>query len=656
MATTASPGRHGFAYQPALDGLRAVAVIAVILYHLDLEWMSGGFLGVDTFFVLSGYLITSLLLVEYETTGTVSLRDFWVRRAKRLLPAALLLLLVVAVYSWAVAPTDRLGTIRGDSLATLAYVANWRFILDDASYFELWSEASPLRHMWSLAIEEQFYVLWPLIVLGLLRAGRGRPTALTISCLLGTAGSVVLMAVLADVDRSRAYFGTDTRAHTILVGALLAILLRRAPTPSATATRAVHAAGAAAIVLVGVAFVIVDDADIAFYRGGSLAFSVLVAVVITAGVSNHSSLVASLLDRSALRWIGQISYGLYLWHWPMIVWLTPERVGTDGFGLDTIRVVATFACTIVSYRMVEQPIRHRRTRPSRVARVVPAAMAITAVAVVAGTAGATTNPLDQEADFEIAVATPTTTAAPTTTATPESTPDATADDAIATTSTTIPERVESIALIGDSVAGSLAPAMSEALTGAGYVFLDAHVHGCGVASGLTVTETGERFPWSEECVERVPTVHERLVDDHDPDLIVWHSTWETADRLIGDTFLEFGTGPHDAALAEEIDTVMRRLTRRGARVVILVAPPNAPSAFLAEPDPTDMLHLATQLEAAAMRFDELSLIDLNPIVCPGGPPCPEQVDDLTLRPDGGHYSNDAAVWLVAELLDDLASS
>ena len=159
MAIAEPTGRHGFAYQPALDGLRGAAVVAVILYHLDYPWMGGGFLGVDTFFVLSGYLITSLLLVEFDSTGSVSLRDFWIRRAKRLLPAALLLLVAVAVYSWLVAPTDRLDTIRDDAIATLTYVANWRFIVDDASYFELWSEASPLQHMWSLAIEEQFYLL-----------------------------------------------------------------------------------------------------------------------------------------------------------------------------------------------------------------------------------------------------------------------------------------------------------------------------------------------------------------------------------------------------------------------------------------------------------------------------------------------------------------
>ena len=336
----------------------------------------------------------------------------------------------------------------------------------------------------------------------------------------------------------------------------------------------------------------------------------------------------------------------------MIVWLTPDRVGTDGVALDVVRVGATFACSLISYQLLEQPIRHRSTTPRRVACVVPAAMAVTSLAVLAGTAGATTNPLDQQADFEIVVSAPapsTTTAAPTTTVEPADT------DSVAapTTTTTEVPRIESIALIGDSVAGSLAPAMGDALTDAGYTFLDAHVHGCGVASGLTVTETGERFPWSDECVERVPSVHDQLIRDHDPDLIVWHSTWETADRLLDDTFLEFGTPDHDAALASEIELVIDRLTGRGAQVVILVAPPNAPSEFIAEPDPTDMLHLAEQLAIAADRFDALSLVDLNPIVCPGGPPCPEIVDELVLRPDGGHYSETAATWLVDELVDVL---
>ena len=653
MGSTAPTGRHGFAYQPALDGLRGVAVVAVILYHLDYSWMSGGFLGVDTFFVLSGYLITSLLLAEYDTTGSVSLRDFWIRRAKRLLPAALLLLVVVAAYSRLAAPTDRLGTIRGDALATLSYVANWRFILDEASYFELWSEASPLRHMWSLAIEEQFYLLWPLLVLGLLKALRGRTTLLTASCIIAAAGSVALMAVLAETDQSRAYFGTDTRAHTILVGALLAIVLRRPPSIMDAAPRAIRTLGAISLTMLGVSFVAVSDSGQWFYQGGSIAFAIAVACVIADSVNGTRSTANALLDRAPLRYLGQISYGLYLWHWPMIVWLTPDRLGTDGLTLDTIRIIATFGCALVSYHLLEQPIRHRSPAPIPALRTVSVAMTLAALAIFAGTAGSTTNPLDREADFEIAEAAPstsTTSEPPPSTADPATAPPATGT---AVTTTSEPAPIESVALVGDSVAGSLAPAMSDAFTSAGFTFLDAHVHGCGVASGLTVTETGERFPWSDECVERVPVVHDQLIREHDPDLVIWHSTWETADRLLDEAFLEFGTPEHDTALADEIETVFERLTAGGAEIVILVAPPNAPNPFIAEPDPTDMLHLADQLEIAANRFDDLSLLDLNPIVCPGGPPCPEIIDGLTLRPDGGHYSDTAAVWLVAQLTDTL---
>ena len=166
-----------------------------------------------------------------------------------------------------VAPTDRLDTIRGDAIATLTYVANWRFIVDDASYFELWSEASPLRHMWSLAIEEQFYLLWPVVVFGLLKALRGRTTLLIAGCVLAAAGSVVLMAELAETDRSRAYFGTDARVHTILVGALLALVLRRLPPVVGSAARIVCALGVVSLTLLGVSFVVVSDSGAWFYQG-----------------------------------------------------------------------------------------------------------------------------------------------------------------------------------------------------------------------------------------------------------------------------------------------------------------------------------------------------------------------------------------------------
>ncbi len=656
MEGTTTAERETFAYRPALDGLRAIAVLAVVLYHLDYGWAGGGFLGVDTFFVLSGYLITSLLLVEHRSTGRISISAFWVRRAKRLLPAVILLLGAVAAYAWLVAASDQLGTLRGDALATLAYVANWRFIVDDASYFDLWSEASPLRHMWSLAIEEQFYVAWPIVVAALLHLGRGRPWLLGALCGAGAGASVVALWLLAgDGDRSRAYFGTDTRVHTLLIGALLAIALDRHPVTSPASLRRLHAAGTLAGLLMLAAFVFVSDTGDLFYRGGSPLFAAAVAVVIAAGVTEQASVVRAALDRPTMRWIGQISYGLYLWHWPLIVWLTPARVGVDGVPLDAVRVAATFAAATVSYVAVERPIRHGTFTVRRVAVAVPTALALTAGVVVASTVGATTNPLDEDPDFEIAVAVPTT-SEPATIAPVDGDPegDAIAGELGPTTTTTLRNGgIRSVGLVGDSVAGTLAPAFADALPAAGVAFFDAHVHGCGVAAGFTVTEADEPFPWSAECTERVPEVHEQLIGEHDPDLVVWHSTWETADRRVDGTFVEFGTDAGDAAVEAEIDRVLDRLTAAGATVVILAAPPNAPSEFVADPDPSRMLHLTALFRDIAQRRDDLTVLDLNPMVCPGGPPCSPTLDGLTIRPDGGHYSAESAVWLVDQLVPAL---
>ena len=213
-------------YQPALDGLRGVAVAAVLLYHGGVTWMDGGFLGVDIFFTLSGFLITTLLLVEWGRTRTIRLGAFWLRRARRLLPALGLVLLGIALYAAFVASQGQLAGIRTDSFSTIGYVANWRFVLSGQGYFEEFATPSPFRHMWSLAIEEQFYLVWPFIVLGLLH-WRPKLRFLTRLFVGSAVASALLMAVLfrSDRDPSRVYYGTDTRAQALLVGAALAAAL-----------------------------------------------------------------------------------------------------------------------------------------------------------------------------------------------------------------------------------------------------------------------------------------------------------------------------------------------------------------------------------------------------------------------------------------------
>ena len=244
-------------------------------YHLDLGWATGGFLGVDTFFVLSGFLITSLLLNEYARDKAVSFTSFWARRARRLLPALFVVLIAVAVYAAFIADSSTLDDLRSDMFATLFYGANWRFINSGQSYFALFSEASPLRHSWSLAIEEQFYLVWPLIVFGCLRLAKGSRRLLAGVCVAGTVASALWMAWLYDsANLSRAYYGTDSHAQLLLVGALLAIVLTRWSPQRPGAVVASQAAGILAIGVVLVSFVLVDDTDAFMYRGGYLVFAV----------------------------------------------------------------------------------------------------------------------------------------------------------------------------------------------------------------------------------------------------------------------------------------------------------------------------------------------------------------------------------------------
>ena len=209
-----------FGYRPALDGVRAVAVLAVIVYHLGYPWMPGGFLGVDVFFVLSGYLITTLLLLEHDGAGRINLRAFWFRRARRLLPAVFLMLLFVTWHVAVTAPPFERPWRRQDILWTLIYGANWHFIASDQGYFAQFTSASPLRHTWSLAIEEQFYLFWPALLLVVCSRGR---RAVAILCGAGIVASVAAsMWLFNPADPSRSYYGTDARMHELLIGALLA--------------------------------------------------------------------------------------------------------------------------------------------------------------------------------------------------------------------------------------------------------------------------------------------------------------------------------------------------------------------------------------------------------------------------------------------------
>jgi len=347
-------------YMPGLDGLRALSVLAVIAYHLNLGWAPGGLLGVGIFFVLSGYLITDQLLSERQRFGKIDLAEFWVRRARRLLPAMFLMLAGVALWL-TLFDRARLAELQGDFVSAIFYFNNWWLIFHEVSYFESFGPPSPIGHLWSLAIEEQFYLLWPLLlVFGLYFAKRrGRLIALL---LIGALASTLAMALLyiPGLDPSRVYYGTDTRVFALLIGAALAVAWPSERLGERTSRRSIALLdGVGAISLGLIVWMIAESSEYGqfLYYGGLLLLSALSALAIAA-LAHPSSLLARLMGIRPLRWIGVRSYSLYIWHYPVIVLTTPE---VDAGEFNAIRVSLQIAASLtlasLSWKFVEEPIR-----------------------------------------------------------------------------------------------------------------------------------------------------------------------------------------------------------------------------------------------------------------------------------------------------------
>ena len=381
------------AHQPALDGLRGVAVAAVLVFHGG--HLAGGFLGVDAFFVLSGFLITSLLLTEARNTGRIALGAFWARRARRLLPALACVLIGVALYAALIAKPDELSTIRADALATIGYFSNWRAILNSHDYWAIFRNPSPLDHTWSLAIEEQFYVVWPLLFAFVIRAARGRSAqrVLALSTVLACTSLLWTIAIFDPANPSRVYYGTDTRIASILVGAALAAWLAARGSARTRTTRATLEGGALlAAGVLALAWARLTGSSDVLYRGGLFVCALATATVIAAAIHPDRGPVNRILSLRPLCALGLVSYGVYLWHWPIYVVLDESRTHMSGWGLLALRVAVTLVVAAGSYFWIEQPIRRGTgsfSSPARVAFTLSAA-ALIVVALVVTTRGAPT--------------------------------------------------------------------------------------------------------------------------------------------------------------------------------------------------------------------------------------------------------------------------
>lgn len=607
----AAPSR--IRHVPALDGLRGFAVGAVVLFHG--QHLVGGYLGVDVFFVLSGYLITTLLLAESEVEGSVGLGGFWSRRARRLLPALGVFLLGVAAYAWLLAPATELDAIRRDGLATIAYVANWRAILAHQDYWAIFRSASPLDHTWSLSIEEQFYILWPLVFVGILAVARRRtaPAVLGV-CLTLAAGSAALMVLLYEPgNTARAYYGTDTRVGAILLGASFAAWTQwRGPITSRIGRLGLELAGWSGLIVLVAAMSRVGGESYRLYHGGFLLVELATVAVIAVAAHPQAGPLSRLLSWRPLVGLGLISYGVYLWHWLVDVTLTPDRIDLDGWSLFTLQCAITLAISIASYRLVEMPIRRGAGHRSAWAVALPASAAVVTAAVVVATLGAQPAP-------------------------------GASDDLRAGPG--------GVLVVGDSVARSIAPGLARA----GYPVTDDGLVGCRLVRGrIDVTNGAYRHgcPWGR--------VFPRFMRETRPRTVVLVSgAFDLYDvRPPGsDTWLQPGTEAWARYYRREVLGALRTLHRPGRPVVMTDVPYIASLGYGKVPGSTrsafnpERVRAANEILAdiAAEHPDLVRLVAFNRFLAPRGSYQSWLGAVQMARVDGVHFTP-AAADLIADWL------
>ena len=690
-----------FGFVPALDGIRAVAVIGVMLYHGGAPLASGGFLGVNMFFVLSGFLITSLLLGEWARRLTIRLGQFWTRRARRLLPAVLLLLVGVAAYARFFATPGEFADLRLDSLSTLFYVANWHFIVGGTNYFASSAQPSPLSHMWSLAIEEQFYIVWPPVVLVLLHLGRRCRPARRYWPLLGAA---VLGALASAADMrwsflhgaavTRLYEGTDTRSQDILVGAALATGMaiwaqHRRPVPlpvpdldviefarahpaagtaglgsppahrrdlqrrrgpsikpitawelsSTTMRLCAQVAGWAALATLIVLWGRMDGPTAFLFEGGELAVALAVAVLVFCVVTVQAGSLARALANPLFRYLGMISYGLYLWHFPLFAFLDAERMHLYGLPLLAARLGATVVIATASFYLVEQPIRRGRMATLAEWRgwlVTSGAF----LGVVALTVAATV-PAAADATGRVEGAVGDTTGPPV-----------------------------RVAVLGDSVAWRLGFALLADQPQQTYDvdIDDGAIVACGVVRSTAYLAHGVANTMAAQCntsspaAAQWPAQWKGNIDEFRPNVVVvLAGRWEVMDREIGGRWTHIGEPAFDSVLKRSLEQAVSVASSDGAYVILMTAPcfnsGEQPDGLPWPEDTPTRLGLYNDMlrEVAAGHPTDTRVEDFGGMVCPGGTYA-TTLDGVQIRDgDGVHIvpTQAAGQWLAGRILPDV---
>ena len=553
-------GEPRLRYSPALDGIRAVAVSAVLLEHGGMGWSAGGFIGVSAFFVLSGFLITTLLVQEWDTSGTIALLRFWARRARRLLPALLLLIVGVALYAWLFLPEGSRAAVRTDGLAALVYGSNWHEIVTGQNYFDAAGVPSPLLHTWSLAIEGQFYLVWPLVVLGVLRWRRSvRTLTVVAAALLVASAAEMVVAFHIGWSIDRLYYGTDTRAQDVLVGAVVALLLHGVA-PARTGRARWLLDGLAG--LGGLAFVAVwaamDNSASFPFRGGLLLADVATALVVLGVTRVPDGAAATVLGVRPLVYIGSISYGLYLWHWPVFLVLDGARTGLGGWELFAVRVVVSVVIAALSSHFVEVPVRQGALRRWRLGRREggtsdrrPLSVWLISAVAVAVAVGA----------LLVATAVPASSA--------DSLPPLTwgYNGPIPASST-----LTRVVLVGDSVSLTTDLSMYRQAPAYGVVLREGSTIGCGVATAVPVEQRGVIGNLFPDCPQW-PTVWTTAVHSFHPSVVgIVVGRWETMNRVYEGRWQHLGDPDFNAYVEAQLEKGVDLLLALHVKVALFTSP------------------------------------------------------------------------------------
>lgn len=651
---------------PALNGLRGVAVALVLVSHGGIPGAQGGFIGVDIFFVLSGFLITSLLLDELGRTGRIGLADFWIRRARRLLPALLVMVLAVGFARPLFAP-EAVAGLRDNAVAAFVWLANWSFVVQKTDYFSQDGAPSPLQHTWSLGVEEQYYLLWPLLLIAvavLIAAwARRRNTQATLGAfrwavialaVLGALASAAAAARLAsEASLNRVYFGTDTRAQALLVGAAASALWVRDWSSLARGwslirsrwgkwlARGVSLVG---VVALGVAVHYATGSARQFHQGLLIAEAVAAVAVVTTVALDQQGVVARVLALRPVVWLGIISYGVYLWHWPIFLVVNGERTEWSGLPLFAVRCIATIGVATASWWLIEQPI--RRWRPVHVrllplaAATVATAVAVTVVVVPVGDSqGAAIASSLPPGISPAAVVSP---AAPAETVRPVGAPQHDGP------------RLHTVSVFGDSVAWTL---MRYLPPTPGTSFIDHTTIGCGIVRGGPYRYQGQTLDQKPECDTWPDRWAQRIIYDRPDVVLLIIGRWETIDRVNEGNWTHIGDPGFDQYLTGELQRAFEILGATGARVVVTTEPYNRrgekPDGTLYPEDKPDRVN---QWNALLRRVvgdrPDVDVLDLNKKLCPWGS-YTTRVDGIQMRSDGVHPSPEAVKWLTPWLLDSV---